>query len=173
MLLFIAKIFNVKDKKNLFKKYSMYFAVILLISFIVLHSAYFFSFGTIAESIPQRNAKFIDYLVAKNFGKGSFSNEALNFIVHDLKIPMPEYWAGFAGQYYIESTQQKTAYLNGNEYSDGKWYYFFEVLLIKTPIPLIIFFIIANNIFSWSIYKKQFQFRLEAHTSNNPFHICI
>ena len=145
ILLFLIKIFQYKkNRTRILKKFTIKFILILLISFIVLYSTYFFSFGTIAESIPSRNVELIDHSIEDKFGKESLNYKLIDFFVHDLKIPMPECLAGVAGQFYMESTSGvKVTYLNGEIYSGGKWYYLFEVLLIKTPISLIIFFLIA------------------------------
>ena len=127
----------------------------MLISFIVLYSTYFFSFGTIADSIPARNAKLIDSTIEGRFGKESLNYNLIMFFVNDLKIPMPEGFAGVAGQFYMEAAKSKATYLNGQIYTGGRWYYLFEVLLIKTPIPLIIFFFIA--LFFLIKYPRKFK----------------
>ena len=144
ILLFLIKIFQHKnDRKRILKKFTIKFVLILLISFIVLYSTYFFSFGSIAESIPERNAKLIDSSIEEKFGKESLNYKLVHFLVYDLKIPMPGCFAGVAGQFYMQSTSAKITYLNGEIYTGGRWYYIPEVLLIKTPIPLIIFFLAA------------------------------
>ena len=145
ILLFSIKIFqHKKNRRKILKKFAVKFVLILLISFIVLYSTYFFSFGTVADSIPARNAQLIDSTIGGKFGEESLSYKLINFAVHDLKIPMPGAFAGVAGQFYMESTSGvKVTYLNGEVYSGGRWYYLLEVLLIKTPLPLIIFFFTA------------------------------
>jgi len=145
IFLFLIKIFQHKNNRiKILKKFTIKFLLILLISLVVLYSTYFFSFGTIASSIPERNAELIDSTIEEKFGKESLSYKLINFAVYDLKIPMPEAFAGVAGQFYMESTSNvKVTYLNGEVYSGARWYYLFEVLLIKTPIPLILFSFIA------------------------------
>ena len=143
MILFSVKIFQESNRKKALKKHLINFGIILLIGSVVLHSTYFFSFDSIADSIPKRNLDFVDSLIQKNFAEGSFNRKMADFLVYGLKIPMPEYFSGFAAQYLIESSKNKEGYLNGKIYDGGKWYYFFEVLLIKTPIPLLIFIAIS------------------------------
>ena len=121
----------------LLKKNSKQFLWILTIGIIVLYSSYFFTFGTITDSIPQRYAKSIQSAV-DSFDKDSIKYKISNYAVNGLKIPMPQYLAGFAGQFQVESSKRKQGYINGEVYYGGKWYYFLEVMLIKNPIPLLI-----------------------------------
>jgi len=144
MLVYLAKIFtDKKDKKKNIKIFSMQFVLIVVISFITLHATYFFSFDTLDNTMPQRYVERMDGFIDQSFEKGSKEYEVAYFLTHDLKIPMPEFISGIGGQFAIESSKLKTGYLNGEIYQGGKWYYFPEVLLIKTPIPLIIFFLMA------------------------------
>ncbi len=139
VILFAAKALgNKKTLKSSFKKYTIQFLLILGIGFVVLYSAYFFSFGTISHSIPQRYAQSIQSSVDK-FDKNSIEYKISNYMINGLKMPMPQYIAGFAGQYEVESSKRKQGYLNGEIYYGGRWYYFPEVFLIKNPIPLLIF----------------------------------
>lgn len=140
-----------KNKKALLKKYSKQFLWILAIGIIVLYSSYFFTFGTISESIPQRYVKSMQSAI-DNFGKESIKYKISNYLINGLKMPMPQYIAGFAGQYQVESTKRKLGYINGEIYYGGKWYYFPEVMLIKNPIPLLI-------LFAMGVYISIMQFR--------------
>jgi len=148
VLLFLIKAFQNKSniKKSL-KKFLIRCLIILVIGFIILNSIYFFSFDTIADSIPKRNIIFLDSLIDKNFVNGSLSYRLSIFLIHDLIIPIPEYWMGIAVQSYIGSAKMKQNYLNGEIYNGGKWNYFFEVLILKSPIPLIVFFIMSLTFF--------------------------
>ena len=141
--LLIVKIFKSKNRKKHFKIFSIYFILMLLLGLVVLHATYFFDVNTISNSVPERNIKNAEYFLNEKFAEGSFENKVARFLVYDLKIPMPVYVAGFAGQHLIQSEKIRKSYLNGEIYAGGKWYYFFEVLLIKTPIPLLIFFIVS------------------------------
>lgn len=153
IVLFAAKALeNKKTLKASLKKYLVQFLLILFIGFIVLHSTYFFSFGTISESIPKRYADSMQSSVDK-FDKNSLEYKISNYLVNSLKMPMPQYIAGFAGQYEVESSKRKQGYLNGEIYYGGKWYYFPEVFLIKNPIPLLILFAIGIYI-SIRMFRK-------------------
>jgi hypothetical protein len=154
ILLFAVKVFQDNNRKKALKKFSIKFMIILLIGFVTLHSTYFFSFDSAANSIPERNVRQIDSFINENLAEGSFNKKIANFLLYDLKMPMPGYAAGFAKQYSIGKLEYKRAYLNGEVYTGGKWYYFFEALLIKTPIPLIIFFIISSLFFIKTIKKR-------------------
>ncbi len=155
IIIYIAKIFeSKKDKRKLLKNLFIQSMYILIIGIFVLYFTYFFSFGTISESIPERYAKSINSAIGKNFANGTSGYKISKYFVENLKIPMPQYPAGFGGQYQIESTKTKEGYLNGQIYNGGKWYYFFEVLLIKSPIPLILFFA-TILFFSLRNFKKE------------------
>lgn len=142
IIIFAAGAYRKKDRKILAKKYSKQFLWIISIGIIVLYSSYFFSFDTISNSIPQRYADSIQSTV-DSFGKDSAKYRISNYLVNDLKMPMPQYLAGFAGQYEVESSKRKQGYLNGELYYGGKWHYFPEVMLIKNPIPLLILFAVG------------------------------
>lgn len=154
VFILLVKIFKSKNKKNQLKIFSIYFILILLLGFVVLHATYFFDINTIANSVPERNIKDIESYLNERFAEESFGKKIANFLVYDLKIPMPVYAAGFFGQNLIQSQKLRKSYLNGEIYSGGKWYYFFEVLLIKTPIPLLLFFI-ASLFFSIKSFNKE------------------
>lgn len=139
---FILKNLEKKRDKKVLKKFTIQFASIVLIGLLTLYAAYFFSFGTIADSIPKRYVDSIDNELSKLQDESAIKKIA-NFLIYDVKIPIPEYFAGFAAQYKIGSSKSRISYLNGQMYNGGKWYYFFEVMLIKTPVPLLIFFFIA------------------------------
>ncbi len=156
LILFLASAYRKnKNKKKLLKRYFLHFMIIMAIGFFVLYSTYFFSFGSIAESVPDRYVNAMHSAIDKNFAKGSTFNHLANFFINDVKIPMPQYPAGFAGQYRVESSKVKLGYINGQLYNGGKWYYFFEVLLIKNPLPLIIFFVVTL-FFYFKSKKKDF-----------------
>ncbi|MEK6984218.1 MAG: glycosyltransferase family 39 protein [Nanoarchaeota archaeon] len=140
-LIVIVKIFKSKNRKKQLKTFSVYFALMALLAFAVLHATYFFDANTIANSIPERNLKDIEKFLDEKFNENSIGKKIAGFLAYDLKMPMPVYIAGFAGQNLIQSQKIRKSYLNGEIYAGGKWYYFFEVLLIKTPIPLLMFFI--------------------------------
>lgn len=154
VFILIVKIFKSKNKKKQLKIFSVYFILILLLSFVVLHATYFFDVNTIANSVPERNIKDIEKFLNEKFEEGSSAKRIARFLAYDLKIPMPVYFVGFVGQNLIQSQKIRKSYLNGEIYAGGKWYYFFEVLLIKTPIPLLIFFI-ASLIISARFVKKE------------------
>lgn len=140
----LTKIFvDKKERKKNIKIFSIQFILIILISSITLHATYFFSFDSLDNSMRQKYVKRMDGFIDKNFEKYGKAHEIAYFLAHDLKIPMPEFISGLGGQFLAGSSKLKTSYLNGEIYKGGKWYYFPEVLLIKTPIPLIIFFLIA------------------------------
>jgi len=145
VIFFIIKIIQDKNnnRKIFLRIHSVKLILILLIGLITLHASYFFSFGTITDSIPERYLDTIESEIGKRFPEGSSSRGIVDFLVYDIKIPIPQYFAGIAAQNKIGSSGGKKGYLNGEIYEGGKWYYFFEVLLIKTQIPLIIFFITA------------------------------
>ncbi|MBI3034911.1 glycosyltransferase family 39 protein [Candidatus Woesearchaeota archaeon] len=149
-----VKIFKSKSKKNQLKIFSVYFIIILLLGFAVLHATYFFDVNSIANSVPERNINDIEKLLNEKFEEGSIAKKSAEFLAYDLKAPMPVYVAGFVGQNLIQSEKIRKSYLNGEIYAGGKWQYFFEVLLIKTPIPLLIFFI-ASMLFSIRQFKRE------------------
>lgn len=134
---------NGRIKKRNIKKLVIQTLIVLLTGFLILSSTYFFSFGTIKDSIPKRNTDILENKIQETFGKDNTLYTVSHYITHDLIMPIPEYLAGFFGQSLIGSTKAKTSYLNGDIYQGGKWYYFIEVLLIKFPIPLLLFFIFA------------------------------
>ena len=155
ILLFAVKVFQSNNRKKTLKRFSIKFIIILLISFVALHSVFFFSIDTVANSIPERNTKQIDDFIDENLAEGSFNKKIAKSLLYDIKMPMPGYAVGLAKQYSIGTLRYKRGYLNGEIYDGGKWYYFFEVLLIKTPIPLIIFFLISFSI-SIKIIRKRY-----------------
>lgn len=149
--IFAAHSFSKKDRKIFLKKCLKQFLWIAAIGFIVLYSSYFFNSGTIAGSIPKRYADSMQSAI-DGFGKDSIKYKISDYLVNDFKMPMPQYIAGFAGQYEVESSKRKQGYLNSEIYYGGKWYYFPEVMLIKNPIPLLV-------LLAAGIYISIMQFR--------------
>ena len=153
IFLLIAGISKSKNKKNQLKAFSVYFLLMLFLGFVVLHATYFFDVNSIANSVPERNIKDIGKFLNEKFKEGN-AKKVAGFLAYDLKIPMPVYVAGFLGQNMIQSEKIRKSYLNGEIYAGGKWYYFFEVLLIKTPLPLLVLFA-ASLFFSIMQFKKE------------------
>lgn len=143
IILFTAKAHKDRKFSKLLKNYAKQFFLILIIGIAILYATYFFSFGTISESIPKRYVRSMQSAM-DSLDKDGFSYKISSFLVNDLKMPMPQYLAGFAGQYQVESSKRKQGYLNGEIYYGGKWYYFPEILLIKNPIPLLILFAVGS-----------------------------
>lgn len=145
--------YNFLGKKEPLSKHITRFFVVIGIAFLVLWSLHFFSFDTVSNSIPKRNVERLNSEIESIFPKDSLQYTLAMKLAHDVKIPAPQYLVGIAAQTKISDLKAKQGYLNGETYEGGRWYYFFEVILIKTQIPLLIFFIISI-IYTTKLRKK-------------------
>lgn len=66
-----------------------------------------------------------------------------------LTVPAPELWTGLR-EFFSRGTGGQPAYLLGEVRLTGWWYYDLVALMVKTPIPLMIFGVIGG----WVVFKR-------------------
>ncbi len=81
--------------------------------------------------------------------------EIFNWIRKGRLVPEP-YIYGFC--YLLNKSGKFVSYLNGQIQKGSRWYYFPEAFLIKTPVPLILLFILAGPI----LWKRRKNYPLAA-----------
>jgi hypothetical protein len=142
-----------KSRVRLYKKYLLIFFIISIVAFSVMNVVYFFQFDTISNSVPERFTERGFKQLGQNYPEGTFLNELGHFVIEKIKFPLPSYLGGISAQIFVGSSPLKRSYLNGELFGGGKWYYFFEELAIRLPIPLIIFFL-ASFLFYGKLRSK-------------------
>lgn len=103
---------------------------ILLIS-VIVWGGYRFSFGPIVpkESVTNSHKRQKEEL--------NKLPPSIATIIYYRKVPAHEFFRGL-GWMYVEAKEGREAYLLGQNYTGGRWYFFPVALLVKTPIPLLI-----------------------------------
>lgn len=76
-----------------------------------------------------------------------------------LALPIPsDYWWGFT--YVLENAKTRPSFLFGQYKADGWWYYFPLAFLIKEPIALIVFFLVALGFTLFHLKNKELLYLL-------------
>jgi len=81
--------------------------------------------------------------------------------VGDLTLPAPQFWLGLT-EFFGRAARGHPTYLLGEVGVDGWWYYDLVVLLVKTPIPLLLF----SAIGAWLAFAEVRQIRRAASAQN-------
>jgi len=124
----------------------MQLPLMALIAFTTLWATYFFNVGPLSDqaglNVPAQHD------AADNPQAQSMRQKwhRLPRWVRETPIPMPSFFLALARQ-SVHSRFGHLAYLNGQVSSQGWWYYFPEVLVLKSPIGFLTAFLIALGLF--------------------------
>ncbi len=116
-------------------------AVILLAAFLILWSTYLFNIGPLSDQAGLK--------IPTNFASTNDPADALrrkwNSLPHwvrETPIPMPSFFLAVA-RLSSHNQSGNTSYLNGQVNTKGWWYYFPELLLIKSPLGFLAALLLA------------------------------
>ncbi len=120
---------------------------IFLIAYAIIFMIYGFQFQTISSTLPSHYLDRAYEEIDKNFPNIALKNTAL-FVFEKVPIPAPSYFTAIGDVIYFSKTGYR-GFLFGKliEPRQKNWYYFFIVVLVKTPIPLLILMIMSIMLF--------------------------
>jgi len=143
ILWYIKYLKSGKDKKYSFKK----ILVTALIYFVVSFGAIWIVYGFPINTAPAE-------IVVPNQTANVEMLQKLSPIMDHL--PLPEYLKGLI-MVVSTSLSHRPAYILGNYYSSGVWYYFPFAFLVKEPLSLLI--MLFGGIIYWVTTRRKLEFR--------------
>lgn len=118
-------------------------AVYTIVAFLMIWAVYGFPLGTAPAKILDPNRI---YLVPPLL-------DLSLFLQH---LPVPQYWKGLI-MVFSTSMSNRPAFILGNYFLSGVWYYFPFAYLVKEPLSLLI--LLFGGIIYWIISKRKLEFR--------------
>ncbi|MFC1577254.1 ArnT family glycosyltransferase [Candidatus Omnitrophota bacterium] len=129
---------NIIKNKVLFSLICM--AVMGIIAFSVVWAGYGFEYGTVL--LPKE-----DHDTANQFFSRYLPEKFVSFIVgagEKIPVPAPSYFYGMAA---IKTPLTRDTFILGRNFPGSPWYAYIVAFIIKTPIPALIFIIMALLLF--------------------------
>lgn len=128
--------------------------IALTTCFLVIWSGYRFSYEPVSGP-EHRPHDTIDRTV----GAIGPLHDTAYFVLENMSLPAPEFWEGIY-EFIYKNKSGHTAYLLGEIRTHGWWYFFPLLLLLKTPVPFILFSVIGIFYAFRNVISKQEDIRL-------------
>ena len=141
--------------KRIFSERIINLLLIFLIAFFIIFISYGARFDTISNSIPDHYTDRAYQEIRSKINNDN-AKDFVFFVIEKIPIPAPTYFI-VIGDVVFHSSRGLNGYLFGEIYepSNKPFSYFFWVLLLKTPIPTMIFLILSLILFK-NIERKKF-----------------
>jgi len=125
--------------------------VIVTVCVLTIWAGYRFSFGFVI-SAAHGPYNEIDRII----GNGGIFHDCMYKMLENTPVIAPEFIKGLA-HFFLRNTFGHLAYMFGNIQSNGRWYYFPLTLLVKTPIPFILFAVVGFAHILKNINRKEIE----------------
>lgn len=140
--------------ERIFSERLINIAIIFLIAFFVVFTAYGFKIQTISAALPEHYSIRAHEEIGKRIGNDNIRGLAY-FMIDKVPLPAATYFA-MIGDVAFHSSKGFNGYFLGKvlKPESKPFYYFFGVILFKTPIPALIIMILSVILFNKLRHKK-------------------
>ena len=142
----ILSLFGINKKNIKIKVVSL--LIIFTIAALVVFIFYGFQFQTIESTLPDHYKERAYQEIDKKFDGKNWIKKTGLFFFEKVPVPAANYLTGLGTAGFYSTTGFK-GYLLGKVYDTGNkpWYYFIIVVLVKTPLPTLIFLFLSIYFF--------------------------